>query len=185
MAHERRLVTSTPQTWAGTIAEALVGTAGRSIIVGREWFRFKRGRGLVASDAAVAETRDELCIVRAGEVSQAEIAALHRMTGRRWSPLFNCLTAFAPFWEGRMSIVTPGDRDSIARRVVVSLVILVAVAVVLLFAAKWYRDSIVAEIRSEIETVRSEMDDIRSEQKSYHRSIVTHLGQIKARLPDQ
>lgn len=125
----KRLVTRTPQTWAGTIAEAVFGTAGRSIIVGREWFRFTKGRGLVKSDALIAEAREELCIVRAGEVSNEQIEALRRMTGRKWSPLFNCLTAFAPFWEGRMSRITPGDRDSIARYVVIVFFLCAALTV--------------------------------------------------------
>jgi hypothetical protein len=125
----KRLVTRTPQTWTGTIAEAVFGTAGRSIIVGREWFRFKKGRGLVNSDAAVVTSRDEFCVIRAGEVSNEEIEALRRMTGRKWSPLFNCLTAFAPFWEGRMSRITPGDRDSIARYVVIVFFLCAALTV--------------------------------------------------------
>ena len=119
----KQLVTRTPQTWAGTVVKVVFGTAGRSIIVGREWFRFTKGRGLVKSDALIAEAREELCIVRAGEVSNDQIEALRRMEGRRWSPLFNCLTAFAPFWEGRMSRIIPGDRQAIARSVVLVFVL--------------------------------------------------------------
>lgn len=157
----KRLVTRTPQTWAGTIAEAVFGTAGRSIIVGREWFRFTKGRGLVKSDALIAEAREELCIVRAGEVSNEQIEALRRMTGRRWSPLFNCLTAFAPFWEGRMSRITPGDRDSIARYVVIVFFLCAALTV----GGGYLID----------QWVDSKIDPLRN-------SMTTHFGQVKSMI---
>lgn len=157
----KRLVTRTPQTWAGTVVEVVFGTAGRSIIIGREWFRFTKGRGLVKSDALIAEAREELCIVRAGEVSNEQIEALRRMTGRKWSPLFNCLTAFAPFWEGRMSRITPGDRDSIARYVVIVFFLCAALTVGGGYMAHTYLTGLLDE---------------------RHHSLTVHLGQIKAMI---
>lgn len=145
----------------GTIAEAVFGTAGRSIIVGRELFRFTKARGLVRSDALVAETRPELCIVRAGEVSNEQIEALRRMTGRKWSPLFNCLTAFAPFWEGRMSRISPGDRQSIARSVVLVFVLFTLLTVGGGYMAHTYLTGLLDE---------------------RHHSLTVHLGQIKAMI---
>lgn len=157
------LVTRTPKTWAGTIAEAAFGTAGRSIIVGREWFRFKKGRGLVNSDAAVAEARDDFCIIRAGEVSNEQIEALRRMTGRRWSPLFNCLTAFAPFWEGRMSRISPDDRQSIARYVTLTVFLTAAITI----SGGYLLDRYITGLLDE-----------------RHHSLTVHLGQIKAMIRD-
>lgn len=156
-----RLVTRTPQTWAGTIAEAAFGTAGRSIIIGREWFRFTKGRGLVKSHALIAEAREELCIIRAGEVSNEQIEELRRMTGRKWSPLFNCLTVFAPFWGGRMSHITPGDRQSIARSVVLVFVLFTLLTVGGGYMAHTYLTGLLDE---------------------RHRSLTVHLGQIKAMI---
>lgn len=156
-------VTRTPKTWAGTIAEAAFGTAGRSVIVGREWFRFTKGRGLTVSDAAVDEARDEFCIVRAGEVSNEQIEALRRMTERRWSPLFNCLTAFAPFWEGRMSRIAPDDRQSIVRYVTLTVFLTAAITISCGYLLDRYITGLLDERQH---------------------SLTVHLGQIKAMIQD-
>lgn len=160
MAGKRRLVTRTPQTWLGTLAEAAFGTAGRSIAIGDRWYRFKRGKGLVASDARLILGRTELCVVEDGEGDDAE---LRKLIGRRWSPLFNCATAFAPFWRSGMSNISTGDRQSIARTVILGVVV-VAVAIL---GGGW---------------LLNEWIDAKFERQA--RSMNAHFGQIKSMLRD-
>jgi hypothetical protein len=124
-------VTRTPAGWLGTIAEAAFGTCGRSVIVGDLWYRFSRKRGFVASDARLAE-RPEHCIEVVGETTLHDAAYLDGLVGSRWRPWHNCVTAFSPVWRRGMSVMSAGDRDAVSRRVVLSLVaaLVLAVAVV-------------------------------------------------------
>lgn len=125
----KRLVTRTPTIWLGALAEALAGTCGRSVIIDGAWYRFKRGQGLVMSRAQTAKTRPDLCIVDAGQSDEAE--ALRRLIRTKRSPLTNCATVFAPFWRSDMSGVSPGDRSSIVRAVLLGLLgLLVTVALI-------------------------------------------------------
>lgn len=166
----KRLISRTPQTWIGTLGEALFGTAGRSVIVGNRWYRFSRSRGLVASPAALVKGRTELCVVDAGPAPASEARRLAAMVGARWSLLYNCATAFAPFWSRAMSQVSPGDRSSIARHVVLSVVAALAIVAAVLFGADMWMERKVQRIEARME--------------AQYRSVVVHLGQVKARLPD-
>lgn len=159
----KRLVTRTPQTWLGTIVEAAFGTAGRSIAVGNDWYRFKRGRGVVVSSAEIIKGRTELCVVENGEVSKTEITDLHRLIGKRWSILNNCATAFAPFWRPGMSNVSTGDRQSIVRSVLLGLFVTVA----LVIGGGWFVN-----------------DWIDAKFDSLQRSMSAHFGQVKAMLKE-
>lgn len=161
MAH-KRLVTRTPQTWLGTVSEALFGTAGRSVIIDGAWYRFKHGKGLVCSSADVAATRPELCIVDAGTTDDD----LNHLVGTRWSVSTNCATVFAPFWRSDMSGVTPGDRSSIARSVVISKVVVIGLSAASMLGINWWMDA--------------KFQALKDHQDSQYRSVVTHLGQIKA-----
>lgn len=165
------LVTRTPQTWLGTLVEAAIGTCGRSIIVGERWYRFKRRAGLVASDAAVAAKAPGLCIVDAGPVDPAQGEALGRLVGTKWSLCQNCVTVFAPYWkaavtDGEPSRVSPGDRASIGRSVALTLIVAILVG----FAVNAWMDSKMARLEAQ--------------QLKHYRSVVAHLGQIKARLKE-
>ena len=168
MAH-KRLVTRTPQSWLGTIVEAAFGTCGRSIIIDGAWYRFKHGRGLIASSAEVAVTRPELCVVDAGPCDDGD--RLRALVGTRWSILHNCVTVFAPFWRSDMSGVTPGDRSSIARSVVLSLIALFAFIVLVILGVVWADDRIDAKF-----------EKASDRHEEMYRSVVTHLGQIKSAL---
>lgn len=158
MAH-KRLVTRTPQTWLGIIAEAAFGTAGRSVIIDGAWYRFRRGRGLVCSSADVAASRAELCVVDAGPTEDD----LGHLVGTRWSTLTNCATVFAPFWRSDVSGVSTGDRQSIVRSVLLGLIVAAALAV----SAGYFVNS---WIDGKLDTMQ--------------RSNAAHFGQIKAMIKD-
>jgi len=171
MAHKQR-VTRTPQSWLGTLAEWAWGTAGRSIIIGDRWYRFQRRRGvLVASDARLAD-RPELHVEDVGEATAAEVRTLDAMIGARWSMLYNCATAFQPFWGALMaSIVSPADRSSVARHVVLSVLAAAAIVAAVLFSLDWWMERKVGRIEARME--------------AQYRSVVAHFGAIKARLPKE
>lgn len=165
----KRLISRTPQTWLGTLAEWACGTAGRSIVIGDKWVRFNRRRGAaVASDARLAD-RPELHVEDAGDATEAEARALNAMVGERWSLWYNCATAFEPLWRPAVSMVSPADRSSVARHVVLSVLTALFVVAAVLFSLDWWMERKVSRIEARME--------------AQYRSVVTHLGQIKARLP--
>jgi hypothetical protein len=126
VGRRKRLVTKTPQTWAGRVAEAVLGALSRSVIVGGAWYRFSKSRGaVIVSDAGLAE-RVGRTVEDAGQATDADAAYLEAAVGERWSLRTNCVSLFSPVWSGAMGASTAGDRDAIAKRVTVSVVVAAA-----------------------------------------------------------
>lgn len=147
MAH-KRLVTRTPDGWRGAILDAVTGFAGRSIIIDGAWYRFRRG-SLIVSPACLAD-RPNLHIQDAGET----VDSLDHLIGTRWSILTNCITSFSPHWGSAMSAVSPSDRRSVARSVVLSVVSTLAVLVALAFGAEWWVEAKIQRIEARMETMQ-------------------------------
>lgn len=148
----KRYVTKTPRTWLGTLLEAVTGFYGRSVIVGRDWYLFRKGRFTVAQ--ARHADRADLCITDAGEASESDIAYLRSLTGSRWSVSHNCVTALSPVWRRKMSGVSSEDRQSIARSVVVAVVAVALMLVGMFFFIDRWADGKVQAIREDIANLK-------------------------------
>lgn len=132
--------------------EAVTGFYGRSVIIGSDWYLFRKGRFTVAQ--ARHADRADLCITDAGEASESDIAYLRSLTGSRWSVSHNCVTALSPVWRWKMSGVSSEDRQSIARSVVVAVVTIALVIFGLMYLVDRWADSKVQAIREDIAVLK-------------------------------
>jgi len=161
------LVTKTPAEWSGTIMELVLGFCSRSIVVGRFWYVFRRGRGLCRLPAHLA---------RGGAMPGAPVdpAGLDQLVGARWSFLGqNCAVTFNPYWrKAGVMRSNADDRKAIVRAIVVAA----------LFGAFALFGAGAAFDRAFMQPLRHDLAELRAEVASARQSANTHFGQVKQML---
>lgn len=157
------LVQKTPETWLGAICEQCLGFVSRSVIIGDDWYTFKRGRGFLKLPASQARGGDQ-----PGNYQHGDKEYLNSLVGSRWRIRLNCITVFSRVWRPAMQS-NADDRNAVSKSVIVAIVIIVSALLGVHFGVqKLYVDPNMAVITGQLETLK--------------RSQAAHFGILKSEI---
>jgi len=162
------LVTKTPAEWSGTIMELVLGFCSRSMVVGRFWYVFRRGRGLCRLPAHMA---------RGGAMPGAAVdpAGLDQLVGARWSLLGqNCALTFNPYWRkaGAAMQNNADDRNAMARSIALAVLMMTLAIGGIAGGGYWFW----------VRPVLTSIDELSYEVDRLGRSQAAHFGDVKRLL---
>ncbi len=83
-------VAKRPDNWWGMLLSLLLGRAGDGVLIGQEWYHFRRGR-LVKDPAEVLWRKPGYIVAPIREATEAEVRRLNAALGTKWTVFNNCL----------------------------------------------------------------------------------------------
>lgn len=94
-------VAKRPDDFKGMLAYILTGTAGEGVVIGQDWFHFRRGF-FVRDRAKILLRKSGYFLSQAGEATERDMEHFNRAVGLPWGLRHNCLTTVTAYLAKRV-----------------------------------------------------------------------------------